>query len=188
MEIIGEVWNYWKSKFPDDELPYPKRKDIRVLESEEPIEISTFYWGDDNKEVSPNPSIAFCHSRKKKIILTSPLEEKYSYRRTLIHELGHWFFDRRFDEYGKTNISTDKKWDDYARSNGDYYSDYGEMVAMHIDEELCGKYWNESNISGWSNNALKRLRKIEATGKNVLLTIIGEYTQKVNEPNTKGWP
>ena len=124
-DIINIVRGIWNSSFPGGNFPTPSNDDIILIESNTETPDFIVYWSDGGRTNECNRIAGYTFSKKKKILLTQPLPSNKTSRQVLSHELGHWCFDRWFDE-----IIGD------VPRTGDRYFRYSEACAFFIEESI----------------------------------------------------
>ncbi len=124
--VINQVRSIWNSSFQHGNFPTPSNDDIILIESNTETPDFIVYWSDGSTNEC-NRIAGYTFSKKKKILLTQPLPSNKSSCQVLSHELGHWCFDRCFDE-----IIGD------VPRTGDRYFSYSEACAFFIEESITG--------------------------------------------------
>jgi len=185
--MINSVWAFWKKTFNGDNLDKPTKEEIRVVMSNAAITRIDIEWDVSERETYHAP--AFTHARKRKIILGIPLPDELSYGQTLAHELGHWFFDRKFDDFSSDIQEITKAPIEPPRNVGKYMC-YAEAVAFHIEENISGDIRLEDNLTGDHLRGFRKLREIEKNNlnKDPLEILVNEYMNLMKKrPNKKDW-
>ena len=114
----------------DKKIKLPEKEDIIIINNAKSPPEYRIEWENDEPDEVKFSAATF--SRQKKIILTRPLPKKLKSAQTLLHELGHWCFDRYFDEtMGKT------------LRNGSKYKEHSEAMAFYFEELLIKRNCEE---------------------------------------------
>ena len=184
VEVLGEMERLWLQSFEDDRLQFPGHSEIRLIELEHPSWVIDILWPDGEIDrFGP----AFSHIQKRTIFLSTPLPAGISYLQTLVHELGHWFFDREFDWFikifeGTRLVASGFKEDDYMV--------YSEAVAFYFDEAISGIGRDVQCLGGYHLRGYEIVQRIRSRSLfvDVLYEILSEYKQKlVQRTFETGW-
>lgn len=169
----------WKDSFSDFDVESLANEDIRIKILDKPITKMRFKWNE--KETEKYDAPAFCHPDKKKIVVTYPLPENYDLtpNQVLSHEIGHWHFDRLYDD----KVAADEKIG--YRSDIDWYKYYSEMAAIFTEKKVSGKL-RKKELPLWvSDKLLPELAEIEKKYSNVLEEITKRFDSKWDELKEK---
>jgi hypothetical protein len=139
----------------------------------------TFKWTKTETEDYTAP--AFCHRDKKKIVLTYPLPADVDLTpiQVLSHEIGHWYFDRYFDD----KVTSDKKIEKRSDIRG--YEYYSEMAAIFC-ESVVSKNVRTKGLPPWvSDRLMPDLDEIISLFPNVPKEIIARLDTKWSQQKEK---
>ena len=156
-EIIEFIYNFYKKSFTVktlDKLIKPKLNDIICIKINNPEPDFTIIWSNGSESKIKN-KYAITFPRQKKIILTYPLHYLLTSEQTLAHELGHWFFDRFFDDIIPYHI---------LRGSDDNYKKYSAASAYCAEEKKTGNKKNCKKIPiniSFHKEGCELLRKYE---------------------------
>ena len=168
-EVIYEAQELWDISIDNYQFPRPSSEDIIVVTSSKPQPSFNVRWSDNNEESFSNiPAVTI--PTKNKILLTRPLPSSLNSKQTLAHELGHWCFDRIFE-----NEETDIRIYDLD------YKKYSATMAFFFEDIITRNRRNCANIVSRVDmhyDGCRVLRIIEQQNQDILHNIVQEYYMK----------
>ena len=154
-------------------IDFPNKNEIIVIYAKEPQPKIHVKWSDGGE--NDLEAAAFTFSRKRKIILTNPLPQELDSAQVFLHELGHWCFDRYFDEIME-NIPRD----------GFEYLKHSEAMALYFEEKIIKRNCKKMpKDTGMHQDACYYLRDLE---KKIPQEIIEDFKEKWNNKKNDDCP
>lgn len=167
-DVIDQAEDLWNSSISDHLFTRPSSDDIIIITLNNPQSSFNIIWNNGEGEPDQYRNIAAVTiPTKSKILLTRPLPSSLNSIQTLAHELGHWCFDRIFEDE-----ETEIKRLDIP------YKKYSAAMAYFFEESITTNRRNCADIIPSMDmhvDGCRVLRRIEQQNRDILHNIVQEY-------------